>query len=92
MVKKQKITPDDENEIVKYVKYYVYDMWDDNNPDMPFSERNQFIKNSLKDLPFIDVVETGVAVRFFTLSNAREQAIGVVSVLSVVPMYVSSLI
>lgn len=58
LVKKQKITPDDENEIVKYVKYYVYDMWDDNNPDMPFSERNQFIKNNLKDLPFIEVVET----------------------------------
>lgn len=58
LVKKQKITSEDETEIVKYVKYYVYDMWDDNNPDMTFSERNQFINNHLKDLPFIEIVET----------------------------------
>lgn len=58
LVKKQKMSSEDENEIVKYVKYYVYDMWDDNHPDLTFSERNRFINDHLKELPFVEIVET----------------------------------
>lgn len=58
LVKKENLDEDDINEIVRYVRYNVYDLWDDNNPNMTFEERNELINNILQDVPFVDIVET----------------------------------
>ena len=58
LVKKEKVNDTNIIEIVKYVRYNVYDLWDDENPNMTFKERNELINCILRDLPFIDIVET----------------------------------
>lgn len=58
LVKKEKINEQQENEIVKYVRYNVYDLWDDNNPNMTFSERNKLINELLSDIEYVDIVPT----------------------------------
>ena len=58
LVRKEKITYKERKEIVSYVRYNVYDLWDDNNPDMTFSERNELIKKLLSDVKFVDIVPT----------------------------------
>ena len=57
LVKQEKFTEEQKNEIVKYVRYNVYDCWDDNNPNLTFSERMEIIQK-LNNLPYIDIVET----------------------------------
>ena len=58
LVKKEKIKEEQKQEIMMYVRYNVYDLWDDENPNMTFKERNELINCILRDLPFIDIVET----------------------------------
>lgn len=58
LVKKEKVNDTNIIEIVKYVRYNIYDLWDDENPNMTFKERNELINCILRDLPFIDIVET----------------------------------
>ena len=58
LVKKEKIKEEQKQEIMMYVRYNVYDLWDDENPNMSFKERNELINCILRDLPFIDIVET----------------------------------
>ena len=58
LVKKEKLKENDKEEIVKYVRYNVYDLWDDNNPNLTFKERNELINCILKEIPFVDIVET----------------------------------
>ncbi|MBR6515293.1 MAG: hypothetical protein IKT40_00410 [Bacilli bacterium] len=58
LVKKEKLNDEDLQEVVTYVRYNVYDLWDDNNPNMTFEERNELINNILQDVPFVDIVET----------------------------------
>lgn len=58
LVKKEKLKNSDKEEILKYVRYNVYDLWDDNNPNMIFSERCELIHKLLKDIPYVDIVET----------------------------------
>ena len=58
LVKKEKISEENLQEIVKYVEYNIYDLWDDENPNMTFSERNALIKDLFKDVPYVDIVPT----------------------------------
>ena len=58
LVKKEKLNEDDTNEVIQYVRYNVYDLWDDNNPNMTFEERNELINNILQDIPYVDIVDT----------------------------------
>lgn len=58
LVKKEKISDEHLNEIVKYVRYNIYDLWDDANPEMTFSERSSLIKELFSDIDFIDIVPT----------------------------------
>lgn len=57
LVKKEKITKENEDEIVKYVRYNIYDCWDESNPNLIFSERLKIL-DQLSDEPFIDIVST----------------------------------
>ena len=58
LVKKEKISDNYLSNIIKYVRYNVYDLWDDNKPDLTFEERNKLINEVLKDYPYIDIVQT----------------------------------
>lgn len=58
IVKKEKLNSEDINNCLKYVRYSVYDMWDDERPTMTFSERSEWIKSHLKGIEFIDIVPT----------------------------------
>lgn len=58
LVKKEKLNDNDLKEVVQYVRYNVYDLWCDNNPNMTFEERNELINNILQDVPFVDIVPT----------------------------------
>ena len=58
LVKKQKINDNDKKEIESTVKYYVYDLWDDENPNLNFDERSELIHNALSNLENIVVVPT----------------------------------
>lgn len=58
LVKKEKISDEALLEIRKYVRYNVYDLWDDANPNMLFSERNALINELFQGLDFIDIVPT----------------------------------
>ena len=58
LVKKEKISEENLDEIVKYVRYNIYDIWDDENPDMVFSERNSLVRELFQDIPFVDIVPT----------------------------------
>jgi DNA ligase-1 len=69
LVKKEKIDEDNKKEIIKYVRYNIYDMWDDDNPNLLFSERNKIINELFVDIPFVDIVET----REVTCSNDVEE-------------------
>jgi ATP-dependent DNA ligase len=60
LVKKEKLENVDTEEVIKYVRYNVYDLWDDERPNLSFSERNALINEILKDIPFVDIVETRV--------------------------------
>lgn len=66
LVRKQKLSEKDQAEIDKYLKYYIYDMWDDKKPDMQFSERSEFIKANLSGIKNIVVVPT------FEIHNSDE--------------------
>lgn len=57
LVKKEKFNNEQKNEIIKYVRYNVYDCWDDKNPNLTFEERLQII-GMLNNLPYIDIVQT----------------------------------
>ena len=58
LVKKQKITDKDRQEIESTVKYYVYDLWVDDNPNMSFTDRNSIINQFLFNLENVVVVPT----------------------------------
>lgn len=58
LVKKEKISEENLDEIVKYVRYNIYDIWDDDNPTLTFSERNGLIRELFQDIPFVDIVPT----------------------------------
>lgn len=58
LVKKEHLSEEDTNEIVKYIRYNIYDLWDDANPNMTFSERNTLINNLFGDVEYIDIVPT----------------------------------
>ena len=60
LVKKEKLEDADIEEVLKYVRYNVYDLWDDERPNLSFSERNALINEILKDTPFVDIVETRI--------------------------------
>jgi len=56
LVKKQKISDNDRNEIESTVKYYVYDLWGDDNPNMIFSDRSALIHKTLFNNGFNNIV------------------------------------
>ena len=58
LVKKEKISEEDKSEIVKYVRYHIYDLWDDDNPDMAFKDRSRLIRELFSDIEYVDIVET----------------------------------
>lgn len=58
IVKKQKLDESDLSECIKYIRYTIYDMWDDENPDMSYKERNAWIMKNLCNIPFIDIAPT----------------------------------
>lgn len=58
LVKKRKITDDDRKEIESTVKYYIYDLWDDSNPNLTFSERFAMITKWLGGYENILIVPT----------------------------------
>lgn len=58
LVKKQKIKEDDRKEIESTVKYYVYDLWDEENPNLSFSERLHIINVHLGALENVVIVPT----------------------------------
>lgn len=58
LVKKEKLKDSDKQEILKYVRYNIYDLWDDNNPNLTFTERNELINHLLQNVPYVDIVET----------------------------------
>ena len=58
LVKKEKLNEMNRKEIERTVKYYVYDLWDDANPNMTFSERSEMIHKFLSGYENIMVVQT----------------------------------
>lgn len=58
LVKKEHLSQEDNIEVIKYIRYNIYDLWDDNNPNMSFSERNRLINTLFQDIPYIDIVPT----------------------------------
>ena len=59
IIKKKKLT-DVDRELLKHVKYHVYDMIHLDNPEMPYVERQQFICQTLQasQSPFLEIVRT----------------------------------
>lgn len=76
LVKKEKLNEEDKEEVVKYVRYNVYDLWDDSNPNMTFEERNELINNLLFDVPFVDIVETKIVNNEEDVENCFNQFVG----------------
>jgi DNA ligase-1 len=58
LTRKTKPTEDDIIESSKKVEYHVYDMFDSDNPDLNFVERQEIIKSLLSSLNKIVIVET----------------------------------
>lgn len=58
LVKKEKIKDSDKDNIVKYIRYNIYDIWDDENPDLTFSQRYDLIQKLFSGLDYIDIVDT----------------------------------
>ena len=58
LVKKEKIKLEQKIEIESLVRYNIYDLWDDDNPNLAFSERNEIIKELCEGLDYIDIVDT----------------------------------
>jgi ATP-dependent DNA ligase len=58
LVKKEKVSDKDRSEIEKYVRYNIYDIWDDNNPDMLFEDRFNIILQLFGNIEYIDIVPT----------------------------------
>lgn len=56
-VRKQKPTAED-IEAAKIIEYHIYDMFDKDSPDKPFSVRSEFIKEELQGIPGIVIVRT----------------------------------
>lgn len=67
IVKKQNLSKNDLDECLKYVRYTVYDMWDDNNLDLTYSERYAWMQEHLSEISLIDVVPTYII-------NSHEEA------------------
>lgn len=58
LVNKKNIDDEDKCKIKQNIRYNVYDMWDDNNPNLTFKERNKIINDLLRNVEFVDIVET----------------------------------
>lgn len=58
LVKKEHLEEKDIEEVKRYVRYNIYDMWDDNDPNMIFSERLSKINALFEGLSYVDIVET----------------------------------
>ena len=58
LVKKHKINDNDKKEIESTVKYYVYDLWDDDGTEMNFKERSHIIAEQLIGLKNVVIVPT----------------------------------
>lgn len=58
LVKKEHLSDEDKEEVIKYIRYNIYDLWDDNAPNMSFSERNVLINELFQNIPYIDIVPT----------------------------------
>ena len=56
LVKKENIRADHLEEIENLVEYHIYDMWDDNRPELLFSERISIIKELFSGLNKIKIV------------------------------------
>jgi DNA ligase-1 len=59
IIKKKKLA-DADRELLKHVKYHIYDMIDLDNPEMPYVERHQFICKVVHaySSPFLEIVRT----------------------------------
>lgn len=59
---KKKKRVDADRELLKHVKYHIYDMIHLDNPDMPYVDRHQFICKALRDhsspFSFLEIVRT----------------------------------
>lgn len=58
LVKKEKIKDSDKENIIKYIRYNIYDIWNDENPDLTFSQRYDLIQKLFSGLDYIDIVDT----------------------------------
>lgn len=59
LIRKEKEPSIEEKKLIENtVKYYVYDIWDDNNPNLTFKERNEIINSLLTNIPNIVIVPT----------------------------------
>ena len=59
IIKKKKLA-DADRELLKHVKYHIYDMIHLDNPEMPYIDRHQFVCKVLRDhsSPFLESVRT----------------------------------
>lgn len=57
IIKKKKIT-DADREMLKHVKYHIYDMIHLDQPEMSYADRHQFICSTVPDNPFLEIVDT----------------------------------
>lgn len=58
LVKKQKPSEEELTECHNTIEYHIYDMWDSDHANMTFTERNKFINDNLKNIPFVKIVDT----------------------------------
>ena len=58
LVKKEKLKPTDIEEVTKYVRYNIYDLWDENRPNLTFAERYELAFTLFRKCDFIDMVRT----------------------------------
>lgn len=59
LIRKDKEPTVENKELIeRYVEYHIYDIWDDNNIDLTFKERNDIINKLFNNLPHIVVVPT----------------------------------
>lgn len=60
LVKQPKPTKEEFKNSAEKIKYYVYDMYDSDNPDMKFSDRIAIAENLIKGIECVVIVETSV--------------------------------
>lgn len=72
LVKKEKISEKDKKDVVKYIRYNIYDMWDDDNPSLTFDQRYNIISDLFSNIDYVDIVPTFKVISEKSVENAWE--------------------